>query len=250
MDAVSLRQLLGTTGDRPLSAVPFVKIGSGDANNIPLLEEATSAQRRRPLIVSTGMQTERMIRRIVHIMASAECRDFVLLHCVSAYPVRPADARLRMVDVLRQWFPGVCVGYSGHERGIALTLAAVVTGAKVIERHFTLDPTLKGTDHQLSLTPSVFRQLVDHIRALEAVAPISAEPKVADAEPFECVCDALAAAAIRLSGAELDDIRAALEPLGRTASSSDAVVADCERSCWLKLGECRMSSKNKNYKLC
>lgn len=242
MDAVSLSQLLGTTDDPSLSAVPFIKIGSGDANNIPLLEEAASAPRRRPLIVSTGMQTERMIRRIVHIMAGAEWRDFALLHCVSAYPVRPADARLRMVDVLRQWFPGVCVGYSGHERGIALTLAAVVSGAKVIERHFTLDPTLKGTDHQLSLTPSALRQLVDHIRALDAVGRTSAEPNVADAEPYERVCDALAAAAIRLGADELDDIRAALAPLGRTASAADAVVADCERTCWLKLGECRSSS--------
>lgn len=132
MDAVALDALLALP-----APVPFIKIGSGDANNIPLLERATAGG--RPLVISTGMLTERMIRRIVQIQAAQAgggggSRDFALLHCVSAYPVRAVDVRLRMVGVLRQWFPGVCIGYSGHELGVAVTAAAVVLGAKVWRR--------------------------------------------------------------------------------------------------------------------
>lgn len=98
---------------------------------------------------------------------------------------------------------------------------------------------MKGTDHQLSLTPATFRRLVANIRTLEAVPgpDVARQPNIADAEPFGRVCDALQAAAIPLDADELADIRAALAPLGPSASTADAVVADCERPCWLKLGK-------------
>lgn len=128
MDAVSLQQLNRLN-------VPFIKIGSGDANNIPLLEEAARLQ--RPLVISTGMQSERMIARIVSIMETAQQpttqRDYALLHCVSAYPTMATDSRLLRMTQLQQHFGDVCVvGYSGHESGIGVTLASVVLGAKVI----------------------------------------------------------------------------------------------------------------------
>lgn len=122
MDIQSLRDL------RELQ-VPVIKIGSGDANNIPLLIEA--AKFDIPLIISTGMQNEAMVRRIVQIMADHGKTDYCLLHCVSAYPTLPNHVGLRMLDLYRNYFPNICLGYSGHEQGTSISAAAVALGAKV-----------------------------------------------------------------------------------------------------------------------
>lgn len=122
MDVQSLRELYEIN-------VPVVKIGSGDANNIPLLCEA--AQNPTPIIISTGMQNETMVRKIVSIMRHYGKQNFCLLHCVSSYPTQPADVKLRMLQLYRKWFPDVCLGYSGHEQGVLISGAAVLLGAKV-----------------------------------------------------------------------------------------------------------------------
>lgn len=109
--------------------VPVMKIGSGDANNVRMIE--TTARNPTPLIVSTGMQDESTVRRIVSTMHVNQKRNFCLMHCVSSYPTQPQDANLRMLDVYRKWFPGVCLGYSGHEEGVAISGAAVLLGAQV-----------------------------------------------------------------------------------------------------------------------
>lgn len=109
--------------------VPVIKIGSGDANNIPLLVKA--AQMATPLIISTGMQDETMVRRIVQIMDSYKKTNYCLLHCVSAYPTAPSDVNLRLLSAYREYFPNICIGYSGHEQGTAISTAAVLFGAKV-----------------------------------------------------------------------------------------------------------------------
>lgn len=112
--------------------VPVIKIGSGDANNILLLSRA--AQYPTPLIISTGMQSKEMVQRIVEIMKSNAKENFCLLHCVSCYPTEPKDVCLRMIDNYQKDFPGLCVGYSGHEQGIAISIAAVLCGAKVVHQ--------------------------------------------------------------------------------------------------------------------
>lgn len=109
--------------------VPVIKIGSGDANNIPLL--ATAAKSTVPLIISTGMQHETMVHRIVQIMRDNNKSNYCLLHCVSSYPTAPSDVHLRMLYTYRSCFPNVCLGYSGHELGTAISTAAVVIGAEV-----------------------------------------------------------------------------------------------------------------------
>lgn len=109
--------------------VPFIKIGSGDANNILLLEKAATIC--TPLIISTGMQDEVMVKRIVEIMQANNKTNYCLLHCVSAYPTPPQHVNLRMLEMYRNIFPNICLGYSGHEQGIAISTAAVVLGAKV-----------------------------------------------------------------------------------------------------------------------
>jgi sialic acid synthase SpsE len=92
--------------------------------------------------------------------------DLVLLHCVSTYPAPPADANLRVLDTLRLAFD--CpVGYSDHTPGIAVAVAAVARGARVIEKHLTLDTSLPGPDHAASLEPDEFRSMVAAIRQVE-----------------------------------------------------------------------------------
>lgn len=122
MDAISLEQLY--TLD-----VPFIKIGSGDGNNFKMIERV--ARQPTPLVVSTGMQKESTVRKVVDILRENGKRNYCLMHCVSSYPTRPEHVNLRLLDVYREWFPDVCLGYSGHEQGIWITATAVLLGAKV-----------------------------------------------------------------------------------------------------------------------
>ncbi|XP_022220065.2 sialic acid synthase [Drosophila obscura] len=138
--------------------VPFIKIGSGDANNFPLLKKAAGLG--IPLVISTGMQTIQTVDKIVNIMEDAGKLDYALMHCVSAYPTAPKDCNLRLISMLKHRFPNVVIGYSGHELGIAITQAAVLLGARIVERHFTLDKNQKGSDHRCSLEPLEFESLI------------------------------------------------------------------------------------------
>ncbi|XP_017026907.1 sialic acid synthase [Drosophila kikkawai] len=137
--------------------VPFIKIGSGDANNFPLLKKAAGLD--LPLVISTGMQTMTTVERIVQIMEEAGKHNFALMHCVSSYPTLPKDCQLQTISLLRQRFPSVVIGYSGHELGISISKAAVLLGARIVERHFTLDKNQKGSDHRCSLEPTELRTL-------------------------------------------------------------------------------------------
>lgn len=145
--------------------VPFIKIGSGDANNFLLLKKA--ALLSCPIVISTGMQTMDTVNRIVQIMKNAGKENFALLHCISAYPTDPKDCRLQLLVKLKTQFPDAVIGYSGHEEGVEISKAAVLLGAKILERHFTLDKLQKGSDHKCSLTPDEFHKLISDIRAIE-----------------------------------------------------------------------------------
>ncbi|XP_050070287.1 sialic acid synthase [Anopheles maculipalpis] len=157
MDGASYREL-----EEQLS-VPFIKIGSGDADNVPILRYA--ANRSTPLIISTGMLDWDQICTI-HMMFRHR-KDVALLHCVSSYPTRAEDSMLQMIPLFRSHFPELTIGYSGHELGIQLTVASVVLGAQVVERHFTLDKSWKGTDHKASLNPAELTRMVRCIRVVE-----------------------------------------------------------------------------------
>ncbi|XP_022201281.2 sialic acid synthase isoform X2 [Nilaparvata lugens] len=144
--------------------VPFIKIGSGDADNFPLIKRA--ARTHLPLIISTGMQDYDLVKKIYQCVKSVHS-NFVLMHCVSSYPTPVEDVNLRVLELYRRDFPDIHIGYSGHELGITISTAAVALGAKVLERHLTLDKTWKGNDHQSSLDPTEFQQLVSNVRHLE-----------------------------------------------------------------------------------
>lgn len=145
--------------------VPMFKIGSPDLTNIPLLRYVAS--KHKPVILSTGMSTTEEIDEAVHEILEIN-PQLIVMHCVSAYPFDADLANLRMIEVLRMRYPDLVIGYSGHEKsGIVVSLGAVALGAKVIERHFTLDRHMKGSDHVASLEPHGLAELIEDIRKIE-----------------------------------------------------------------------------------
>jgi sialic acid synthase SpsE/sugar phosphate isomerase/epimerase len=141
--------------------VPAYKVASADLTNLPLLDVLVATG--KPLILSTGMSREAEIRQTAEFLDHRQAK-YVLLHCNSTYPAPLHDINLRWMAQLREIHP--LVGYSGHERGTAVSLAAVALGACVLERHFTLDRTMEGPDHAASLEPAEFKRLVDGTREI------------------------------------------------------------------------------------
>lgn len=117
----------------------------------------------KPLILSTGMSTLSEIDQAVEILGTDQ---LIMMHATSTYPLPPEEANLRTITTLKERY-GVPVGYSGHERGLQISLAAVTLGAVCVERHITLDRTMWGSDHAASLEPSGLEHLVRDIRIIE-----------------------------------------------------------------------------------
>lgn len=139
------------------------KIGSPDMTNFPLIEHVAATG--KPLLVSTGMSTEEEIRRTIAYLESLKA-EYALFHAVSTYPAAPEEINLRFMQTLREW-SGRPVGYSGHDTGISVSLGAVAMGARLLERHITLDRTMRGSDHRASLEPAQFVEQVRAVRELE-----------------------------------------------------------------------------------
>lgn len=142
----------------------FIKIGSGDTNNIPYMRSIANS--RVSLIVSTGMQSEETVVKVFEAFEYAGT-DVALLHCVSSYPTAIDDTQLLHIPRYQKMFPTIPIGYSGHETGLECTCLAVLLGAKVLERHFTLDKNQKGSDHCVSLDPRELAALVQKVRLIE-----------------------------------------------------------------------------------
>ncbi len=154
------------------------KVASADLTNHPFIE--TLAATGKPLIVSTGMSTEAEIRDSVALLRRRAAR-YVLLHCNSTYPAPFKDINLSYVKRLAEI--GQCiVGYSGHERDVYVAVAAVANGAKVVEKHFTVDRALEGNDHRVSLLPAEFARMVQGIRQVESAMGSSAERRITQGE--------------------------------------------------------------------
>ena len=142
--------------------VPAYKVASADLTNIPLISKLIRTKKQ--LILSTGMSTEAEIKITVDFLNKNNA-DFILLHCNSTYPAPLHDINLNWINQLKKIHNKV--GYSGHERGINVSLAAVALGAKVIERHFTLDRNMEGPDHAARLEFNEFSNLIAGIREIE-----------------------------------------------------------------------------------
>lgn len=150
-----------------VASAPILKISSGDINYVQLLD--ASARKRRSLILSTGASFLSEVAQAVEIVEEAwKEADFqgelALLHCVSAYPASSSSANLRAISTLQEAFPTATIGYSDHTVGIDVAATAVALGARIVEKHFTLDKGMSDfRDHMLSADPQEFRQLRDRI---------------------------------------------------------------------------------------
>ncbi len=157
--------------------VEIIKIGSAQVTNLDLLEEVASYD--LPVIMSTGMSTLEEIDKAVEIFKTHKT-ELTLMHCTSCYPCSYEDINLRIIPILRERYQ-LPVGFSGHHTSVAIDAVAVAYGAACVERHFTLDRAMKGTDHSVSLAPTGMEKVVKYIRATELALGTS-EKKVFDCE--------------------------------------------------------------------
>ncbi|GAB3631620.1 N-acetylneuraminate synthase family protein [Microbacterium shaanxiense] len=138
------------------------KVASASVTDLELL--TALRETGKPIILSSGMSTIEQIDRALETLGTDRV---VLMHATSTYPMEPEEANLRVITTLRDRYPGVPIGYSGHERGLQISLAAVALGAVAVERHITLDRTMWGSDHAASLEPTGLSHLVRDIRVIE-----------------------------------------------------------------------------------
>jgi N,N'-diacetyllegionaminate synthase len=144
--------------------IDFIKVGSGEINNIPFLRKIGSSN--MPVILSTGMAGLGEVERAYNYLIEAGASEITLLHCTTNYPCPMSEVNLTAMLTLKNAFK--CkVGYSDHTEGIEVPIAAVALGAEMIEKHFTIDKSLEGPDHKASLDPSELAQMVKAIRNIE-----------------------------------------------------------------------------------
>lgn len=149
--------------------VEAIKVGSDDLVHEPLLKYIGS--KGLPVILSTGMASLGEISHAVVTLVGNGCafKDLALLHCVSLYPTPMADVHLRRMTTLSEAYDGaLTIGFSDHTEGTTAALGAVALGAKIVEKHFTLDKSFPGPDHRFSADPTELKQLVNGIRDMEA----------------------------------------------------------------------------------
>jgi sialic acid synthase len=137
--------------------MPAYKIASGDLRNLPLIRHV--ARFGKPLIISTGGARMEDVERAYETLAPLNSQ-LCILQCTAGYPAKFEELDMRVISTYRERFPGVVVGLSAHDNGIAMAAVAYVLGARVVEKHFTFNRAAKGTDHSFSLEPVGLRKLV------------------------------------------------------------------------------------------
>ncbi len=142
--------------------VPAHKVASASLTDDELLRALRATG--RTVVLSTGMSTPQQIRHAVEVLGSA---NILLCHATSTYPAKAEELNLRVINTLREEYPNVPIGYSGHETGLQTTLAAVALGATFVERHITLDRAMWGSDQAASVEPGGLTRLVRDIRTIE-----------------------------------------------------------------------------------
>jgi sialic acid synthase len=136
--------------------MPAFKIASADLRNTPLLRHVASFG--KPMILSTGASDLDDVKRAADTVGEIN-PDFALLQCTAGYPAKWHELDLRVITTFRELFPETVIGLSSHDNGIAMAVAAHVLGSRIVEKHFTLDRAMKGTDHKFSLEPQGLRKL-------------------------------------------------------------------------------------------
>jgi N-acetylneuraminate synthase/sialic acid synthase len=172
--------------------MPAFKIASGDLNNTPLLKYVAALG--KPIFLSTGGGSMEDVQRAYDTIMPINSR-LCILQCTASYPVEPEDMNLRVIPVLRERFPETVIGLSDHQNGIAMAMIAYALGARVIEKHFTLNRAWKGTDHPFSLEPTGMRKLVrDLRRARVAMGDGVKKPLPSETKPLYKMAKKLVAA--------------------------------------------------------
>lgn len=144
--------------------IPFIKIGSGEIGNVSYLRYMGS--KKMPVILSTGMSSLADIDISIQALREGGATDITLLHCTTSYPCVFENVNLNAMNTIRDAFK-LPVGYSDHTLGSTVAIAAVAMGARVVEKHFTLDKNMEGPDHKASSTPDEFKEYVKAIRDIE-----------------------------------------------------------------------------------
>ncbi|MBI5526034.1 MAG: N-acetylneuraminate synthase family protein [Deltaproteobacteria bacterium] len=137
--------------------MPAYKIASGDLKTLPLLRHV--AKFGKPMIISTGGATMDDIQRVYDALMPVN-RQLCFLQCTATYPTQPEELDLKVIETMRSRFPDVVIGLSDHYNGIAMAVVAYLLGARVIEKHFTLNHSWKGTDHAFSLEPIGLQKMI------------------------------------------------------------------------------------------
>ncbi len=144
--------------------VPFIKVGSTEVTNLEYLKYI--AQKKLPIILSTGMSTIGEVEKALEAIYSAQNSNVILLHATTDYPTKETDVNLKAMVTMREAFK-IDVGYSDHTLGNEAAVSAVALGAKVIEKHFTIDKNMEGPDHKASMEPNELKDFVNAIRKTE-----------------------------------------------------------------------------------
>jgi sialic acid synthase SpsE len=154
--------------------IPAIKVGSDDLVNLPLLEEYS--RKKLPMIISTGMGYESEINDAVKTIEKNN-EQIAILHCVSSYPTGIEELNLRKISTLRAKYPNHVIGFSDHSWGTLAAKISTTLGAKIYEKHFTLDNNMKGPDHKFSADPTLLKNIVKEIREVEkALGEYSLKP--------------------------------------------------------------------------
>ncbi len=204
--------------------IPFIKVGSGDIGNISYLRYVGS--KKKPVILSTGMSTLSDVEISLRALREGGADDITLLHCTTNYPCPFEMVNLRAMDTLQAAFD-LPIGYSDHTIGTEIPVAAVARGAKIIEKHFTLDRNMEGPDHLASTEPDEFKKMVDEIRNVEkAFGTGIKEPTKEEKEISKVVFKHIVAKHIIREGDTIseDDICVKRSENGLPASAWDIII--------------------------
>jgi N,N'-diacetyllegionaminate synthase len=161
--------------------IDLFKVPSGEITNKPYLEHI--AKKGKPIILSTGMSTLEEVRDAISVLKDNGITNsnLTLLHCNTEYPTPMSDVNLKAMNFLKEEFK-VNIGYSDHTLGIEVPIAAVSLGARVIEKHFTLDKNMQGPDHKASLEPNELKSMINAIRNIEIAISGSGKKEVTESE--------------------------------------------------------------------
>jgi N-acetylneuraminate synthase/sialic acid synthase len=204
--------------------VPLFKMSSSDLKTLPLLKYVAS--HKKPMIVSTGGGTIEDVDRAVEVVL-AEGAPLTVMQCTAGYPPKFDELNLSVIETFRERYPEVTIGYSGHDSGIAMSVVAYVLGARVIEKHFTLNRAMRGTDHAFSLEPEGLRKMIrDLHRTSEALGDGVKRPYASEEAPLKKLAKMIVAASDLPAGHVLtmDDLDYRAPGTGLAPSAAERIV--------------------------